>query len=101
MPICLMARTFMTRHFLNGLWGFFSFHLYSSRLYGGMMTMTTEKQNKEDGGRKNKLKILHWLGCFLMTLLTVFPCTLRTTLTALTFAMLVSHMIEVFIFFYF
>jgi hypothetical protein len=83
MPICLMARTFMTRHFLNGLLGvlfFLSFfHLYSSSLEDdGMMTMTTvEKQNTNEKktGKEKRKKLFIGLGCFLMTLLTVFLCT--------------------------
>jgi hypothetical protein len=49
-----------------------------------------EKKNK----KRNKNENLHRLGCFLMTLLTVFSSLDIEKGWPLTFAMLVSHMIQ-------
>ena len=101
MPICLMARTFMTRHFLNGLWGFSSSFFFPLVFFfvgrrwnddDDDRRKTKHKRDKKKGKEKRK-KLFIGLGCFLMTLLTVFLCT-HLECWPLTFAMLVSHMIE-------
>lgn len=70
MPICLMARTFMTRHFLNGLRGssssfplvFFSLSL-SVCTVENAMTMTTERNKTKEDGDEEKRILHYWLGC--------------------------------------
>lgn len=66
MPICLMARTFMTRHFLNGLFRLALFCLLFFSVGKWWTKGTTFWKQK----KKEEKFSLAW--CFLMTLLTVF-----------------------------